>query len=157
MKFSKAHVLDIIGKTLKQGTTPKKLAITCALGAVMGIFPIIGTTTLICFAISIFFQLNVPIIQLVNYLMTPLQVILIFPFIKAGTYALNLKPFAYNKDQFIDQFQNNLWTLLKESGAVVAAGIGMWLVVAIPLFFILYLLFFFLFKKWTRNAPSPTE
>ncbi|HEY5825635.1 MAG TPA: DUF2062 domain-containing protein [Cyclobacteriaceae bacterium] len=156
MKFSKDYIQDIIGKTLKQGTTPKKLAITCALGAVIGIFPIMGTTTMICFAIAIFFQLNVPIIQLANYLVTALQVILIFPFIKAGIYVFHLKPFAYTKDQFIDQFQNNFWPLLKESGAVIAAGIGMWLLAAIPLFFMLYFLFFFLFKKWTRNAPSPT-
>jgi len=116
-----------------------------------------GTTTMICFAIAIFFQLNVPIIQLVNYLMTVLQVALIFPFIKTGIYVFHLKPFAYSNDQLIDQFQNNFWILLEESGAVIAAGIGMWLLVAIPLFFILYFLFTFLFKKWTRNAPSPIE
>jgi uncharacterized protein (DUF2062 family) len=155
MKFSKAYIITFIGQTLKQGTTPKKLAITCALGAVVGIFPIIGTTTLLCLALAILFHLNIPVIQLANYLVTALQVILIFPFIKTGVSVFHLKPFGYSKEQFIDLFQNNFWVLLKDSGAAVAAGVGIWILTAIPLFFILYFLFFFLFKKWKRNA-SPT-
>lgn len=153
MKLSKVYIIAFIGQTLKQGTTPKKLAITCALGAVIGIFPIMGTTTLLCLALAILFRLNIPVIQLANYLVTALQVILIFPFIKTGIYVFHLKPFSYSKDQFIDLFQNNFWTLLKDSGAAIAAGIGIWLLTAIPLFFILYFLFFTLFNRWTRKIP----
>lgn len=154
MKLSKAYIINLIGSALKQGITPQKLAVTCAAGAVVGIFPIMGTTTLLCLGIALWFRLNVPIIQLVNYLVTALQVLLIFPFLQTGIRLFNLSAFDYTKDQLIDLFKNNFWLLMKNSGAAVAGGIGVWFLVAVPLFIIIYYSTLFLFKKWMRNNPQ---
>jgi uncharacterized protein (DUF2062 family) len=150
MKFSKTYILNTIGQALKQGTTPRKLALTCALGAVVGIFPIMGTTTFLCFVLSVWLRLNLPIIQLVNYLVVGLQVLLIIPFMNAGIYLFNLPDFNYSKKQLIDLFQNNFWGLLKNSGATLAGGVGAWLFVAIPLFCLLFYSLLFLFS-WLKR------
>lgn len=71
-------------RQLKQGTTPEKLAWTIAAGVVTGIFPIMGTTTLVGFAAAWIFKLNQPVIHLVATLMVPAHLALILPFIRLG-------------------------------------------------------------------------
>lgn len=147
MKFSKKYIVDILSQALRQGTTPEKLALTCALGVVIGIFPIIGTTTLICLGVAILFKLNLALLQLVNYLVTALQVILILPFIQTGIFLFGLKSFDYTSEQLVDSFQNNFWSLLKDSGLSIAAGITVWFLIAVPLFVAIYFVSLFFFKK----------
>lgn len=148
MKFSLKHFTNVIVQALSQGTTPRKLAVTCALGLVIGIFPIFGTTTLLCLAAALIFRLNIPIIQLVNYIVAPLQLILVLPFIKLGTYLFRLNPFPYSGDELIAMFRNDFWLLLKETGLALAIGIGVWIVISIPLFFLLFYIGFWIFSRW---------
>ena len=61
MKFSPKQAKKILYNALRQGLTPHKLAMTCALGVVVGIFPVFGTTTILCFAVAIAFRLNIPV------------------------------------------------------------------------------------------------
>ena len=68
---------DPIVAQLTQGLTPHKIALTIAIGSSIAMFPILGTTTLICLLIGIVMKLNQPIIQAVNYACTPIH----FPFI----------------------------------------------------------------------------
>ena len=86
MKFKKNYIKSVLAQALYQGLTPRKLALTCAFGVVLGLFPVFGVTTLLCFVAAFLFRLNIPIIQLVNYLIAPLQLILIIPFIQVGIY-----------------------------------------------------------------------
>ena len=65
---------------LKQGTAPEKIALSLSMGFVLGIFPVIGSTTLLCAAAAFMFKLNLPAIQLVNYFVYPLQLGLLLPF-----------------------------------------------------------------------------
>ncbi len=161
MKLSPKNILNTLTLALKQGTTPHQLAVTCALGVVVGIFPILGTTTLLCLGIAILLRLNIVILQLVNYLVTALQVLLILPFIQAGIYIFRLQPFAYTQDELILLFRNDFWHLLKVSGLSIAAGIGAWLLISIPVFVLIYYSCLFLFRKWikrnpeTENLPTP--
>jgi uncharacterized protein (DUF2062 family) len=147
-KFSWKYITGLLSQALKQGITPRKLAITCAFGAVISIFPIFGTTTLLCFGIAIALRLNIAIIQLVNYLFAPVQIILILPFIKIGTDLFGLNPFPYSSEQLVDLFKNDFWMLVREAGLALLAGVGMWLLFSIPLFFLVFYLCFWIFSQW---------
>lgn len=63
---------------LTQGLTPHKIALTIAVGSAIAMFPILGTTTLLCLMVGIVMKLNQPIIQAVNYGCTPLHLTFIF-------------------------------------------------------------------------------
>ena len=152
MKFSRKHVINSLALALKQGTTPRKLAVTCALGVVIGIFPVWGITTWICLALSISFRLNLIVIQLVNYLFFPIQLILMIPFIKAGSFVFGLDPFPYDSSQLVSLFKNNFWLALKESGFALATGIVVWAVIALPLFIAIYWLSIIVFRKWNYHS-----
>lgn len=69
---------DPVVAQLTQGLTPHKIALTIAIGSAIAMFPILGTTTLICLAVGIVMRLNQPIIQMVNYLCTPVHLTFIF-------------------------------------------------------------------------------
>ena len=49
-RFWRERVLTLIVGQLKQGITPQKVAFTVALGFNLGIFPIIGASTVLCLA-----------------------------------------------------------------------------------------------------------
>jgi len=142
---------------LRQGTTPRQLGLTVALGVVISIFPIFGTTTFLCFVLAVAFRLNVVLIQLVNYAAAPLQIILIFPFIKTGIWWFGLPAFDYTREELLYLLKNDLTSLLQHSGSSLLAAAGVWLLVAIPLFTLLFFTSMFLFQWWRQRTLSADE
>jgi hypothetical protein len=71
--FFYRRVIGPIRTLLTQGITPEKIALSLAFGIVLGVFPLLGSTTILCAAI-----------QLVNYLAYPLQLLFLVPFIRVG-------------------------------------------------------------------------
>jgi uncharacterized protein (DUF2062 family) len=76
--FWQTRVRDPIVAQLTQGITPEKIALTLAVGSALALFPILGTTTLLCLLVGIALRLNQPIIQMVNFLCAPLHIPLIY-------------------------------------------------------------------------------
>ena len=83
-------------KMLKQGTSPEKLSLSITSGAVIGILPVVGATSLLSAAIAFTFRLNVPTVQLINYLVYPLQLILMIPFIRMGAFLFNAESMPFS-------------------------------------------------------------
>ena len=69
---------------IRQGITPEKIAMSIALGVVLGTVPILGITTVLCAAAAVAFRLNVAAVQLANWLACPLQIVLLIPFFVMG-------------------------------------------------------------------------
>jgi hypothetical protein len=84
-------VLPIID-LLRQGITPEKVALSIALGVTLGIFPVLGSTTILCAAAAVVLRLNLPAIQAVNYLIYPVQLILFLPLLQAGSRIAGAAP-----------------------------------------------------------------
>ena len=77
--FKEKITLPLIN-LLKQGLSPSKLALVIALGMTLSVFPLLGTTTLLCTLVALFLHLNLPAIQVANYMAFPLQIIFFFLF-----------------------------------------------------------------------------
>lgn len=138
---------------LKQGISPRKLALTIALGIVLGIFPVFGFTTILCTIAAVAFRVNMPAIQLVNYFVSPLQVLLIIPHIRAGEILFGEPPIPLDVVQMMAMIQTDVvgavnvlwWTLFH---AVVA-----WTLIGFPLVVLLY---FILIPILDRLVPQAT-
>lgn len=61
-----------------------KTVLSLTVGFYLAIFPVPGTVTLLCILVSFVFRLNLVLLQGMNWLLTPLQVTLLFPFLKTG-------------------------------------------------------------------------
>jgi len=92
MSFFKRRVVGPILELLRQGVTPEKIALSLAFGLGLGIIPILGVSTILCTAAAVAWRLNLPAIQLVNYLASPLQLLLIIPFVRLGEHMLGSPP-----------------------------------------------------------------
>ena len=87
---------------LSQGVSPRRLALTLALGFAVGCIPLVGIPTVLCAALALAFRLNLPAIQAANYAVMPLQLALIVPFVRLGRWlvpahsapALSTAPFC---------------------------------------------------------------
>lgn len=90
--FLKRRLVDPIIELLRQGVTPEKIAMSLAFGLGLGVFPVLGLSTVLCTLAAIVLRLNLPAIQLVNYLASPLQLALIIPFVRVGEHLLRIGP-----------------------------------------------------------------
>jgi uncharacterized protein (DUF2062 family) len=82
--FFRRRIGEPIRHQLTQGVTPEKIALTVALASGLSVFPVLGTTTVLCFFAGIFLKLNQPIVQGVNILASLAFIPLAVVFIKLG-------------------------------------------------------------------------
>jgi hypothetical protein len=68
------------------GLPPEQLALLISVGLVFGVFPISGCPTLLCLLAGFVLRLNVPALQLLNNISSPLQLALLFPLARAGAW-----------------------------------------------------------------------
>jgi uncharacterized protein (DUF2062 family) len=124
------RVLDVVMAQLRQGITPQKIALTVALGLSLGLFPILGSTTLLCFLAGLLLKLNQPIIQLVNYVVYPLQVAGIYFFIRIGEWLTRTPPLQFSIAGLIQQFRAAPLHFLQEFGMTALRGVLAWSLIA---------------------------
>lgn len=74
------------------GATPEKLAWSLATGVVIGINPILGSTTLLALGVAAIFRQNLAASQIGNHLMYPLQLMLVLPWISLGSRVFRTAP-----------------------------------------------------------------
>ena len=137
---------------LRQGMTPRRLAVTLALGLAVGCIPVVGITTLLCAALALAFGLNQPAIQAANYAVMPAQIVLIVPFVRLGGWL-----FRAHGQQPITTTQ-----LLHTSPLHMAGGIGVmaaealvaWIVVAVPVVMLLTFAFTLLLRRIPAIAAA---
>jgi uncharacterized protein (DUF2062 family) len=128
--FWQRRVVAPITVQLRQGITAEKIALTVALGLVLGVFPILGSTTLLCALAGFVWQLNQPIIHLVNYVAYPLQLALIIPTYRAGEMLFRQTPVPLSIPLLFERFRADFWQFLKDYGMVALQGIAVWCLLA---------------------------
>lgn len=138
--FFHRRVLAPIVALLTQGITAEKIALSLAFGIVLGIFPVLGSTTVLCVAAALVFGLNLPAIQLVNWLIYPMQLVLLVPFIRMGEKLFRAPPLQFSLTQILSMIRadmphavSTLW--LAEGHAICA-----WLLAGPLAIFLLYIL-----------------
>jgi uncharacterized protein (DUF2062 family) len=77
---------------LRMGATPEKLAWSIAAGLIIGINPLLGSTTFVCLGAAFAFRLNVAASQLANHAAYPLEILLLVPFIRLGSRLFHTAP-----------------------------------------------------------------
>ena len=73
---------------LQSGLSPAQLALTVGLGVAFGLAPTIGLTTILSSAVALRLRLNVAAMQLVVHVLSPLQLLLLVPLLRAGATVL---------------------------------------------------------------------
>lgn len=112
-----------------------------ALGAIMGIVPLVGISTLSCTLFAIVFRLNLVTMQLANYLVYPLQIILIVPYLKGGQQLFGNPDAQFSLEQIMVVLERGPHHALSYLGTSMLLALTIWLLTSLPLVVALYLLF----------------
>jgi uncharacterized protein (DUF2062 family) len=71
---------------LTHGTTPEKLATGIAWAVVCSLFPFFGFTTGLNAAVAFWRKLNQPLMQAMNYVLSPLHLLMILVYVRTGEW-----------------------------------------------------------------------
>jgi len=141
---------------LRQGCSPRRLALTLALGFAVGCFPVVGIPTAICALLALALKLNLPAIQAANYLVMPLQLVLIVPFVRLGGWLLDSGPNQAVKSGGL--LHRSPHDLLARFGGFAGHAMLAWLVLAIPAVALMTFGFTLLLRRLLAlAAPEPAH
>ena len=136
--FYRKLVLPIID-LMRQGITPEKIALSLAFGIGLGVFPVLGSTTILCTVAAIVFRLNLPSIQLVNYFVYPLQLALLIPFLQFGEVLFRSQHVSLSLSIIFESIKRSVWQTTKTYWTVGWHAMVAWCLVGPPAIWILYL------------------
>ncbi len=131
-------MVDPITAQLTQGLTPERLALTVALGAAIGLFPVLGTTTLLCIGFGLALRLNQPALQAVNYACTPLQLPFIIFALHAGHRLFGSGEISLNPATMMTEFWADPLQFVRTYGRLALQGIAVWALLAAPIAWVTY-------------------
>lgn len=126
-------IVEPIINQLKRGITPEKLSWTIALGLTLGIFPIMGSTSLVCFIAGWVFKLNQAILHLFKSLTYPLHLALILVFIRLGQHLNGVPPIPFSIPQLMIRFKDDPAQFGRDFGMAALHGIEAWAIAAVIL------------------------
>lgn len=152
MHVTKSPMGAKIAAWLRQGISPRRLALTLALGIAVGCIPVIGVPTVLCAGLAIALRLNLPAMQAANYAAMPLQLLLIAPFVRLGE--LLFAGTANGTPRVL--LPLGPLPLLAHFGELAAHALVAWLLVAGPAVAIMTAVFTFLLRQVPLVASGET-
>lgn len=144
-------IVQPIVNQLKQGTSPEKLSWSVSLGVTLGIFPIMGSTSVVCFAIGHIFKLNQPVVHLFKTLTYPIHLPMILVFIRLGQKLNGVAPIPFSITEMLSQFKDSPAQFARDFGMAAWYGIEAWAIAAIFLIPAIYYISLPLLKKLIRK------
>jgi uncharacterized protein (DUF2062 family) len=136
--FWRRRIASPLLALLRQGATPEKLSLAIALGFVLGIFPVLGTTTVLCVAVAAALRLNQAAAQVGNGVSTLFFIALVIPFVRLGERLTGSDAFPLALDQLREVAKQGAVVLFKTFSVAILHGVLGWIVVAPVVAAVLY-------------------
>lgn len=131
---------------LKQGLTPKELALSISIAMLIGVFPIYGTTTFILAFMALRLRLNLPIMIAVSYVLTPGQILLIIPFARVGEFLFGFETLGMDMESLQNAYADGILEVFSQYSGRLVLAVGGWMIVTIPIAVLLYVILFQVFR-----------
>lgn len=138
---------SLINDQLKNGLNPRDLALAFALGATLGIMPLVWGTSLICIACACCLRLNQAAVQLANYLVYPLQIVLFVPYLILGEQLFASDFLPENSAQLLGQIRQAPTLFFSHFWPLNLQGLLVWLGSAPLVFGLIFKVIHFLTKR----------
>jgi uncharacterized protein (DUF2062 family) len=126
IRKSRWNLKQILIDQLRQGTGPHELALSVALAAGVALFPLLGTTTALCLLVGHVKKLNHPTLQAVNYLLSPVQLIMIPVWVRIGEWITRSPQVALDPRAILPEFFKSPLLFMQHYGAAGAQGVLAW-------------------------------
>ncbi len=131
----------------KQGLSPKELSQSLIVSGLISTIPILGVSTFMITTVSLKRKLNLPVMISLSYLMWPVQILLIIPFIRVGEFIFSVPRNHHTAEEIISSFQNSFFQTLSQLSFELLCGLGGWFLTAVPLAVGIYWVSLLFFKE----------
>jgi uncharacterized protein (DUF2062 family) len=128
--FIKRWLVRPILDLLRQGVTPEKIALSVALGAALGVIPVLGWSTALCAMAAIVLRLNLPAIQIVNYFVYPAQIAFLVLFFRWGERLFRAPHFPISVPRIYALFHAGAWIAIQLLWTTIWHAIVVWGILA---------------------------
>jgi|HubBroStandDraft_1064217.scaffolds.fasta_scaffold181924_2 uncharacterized protein (DUF2062 family) len=135
--FLQRRLVQPLLQLLRMGITPEKIALSLAFGMVLGTFPVLGSTTILCTLAVFLFGLNFPAIQIVNYFVYPVQLALLVPLLRAGRILFRAAPLTFKLADILAMIRVSPGGAIRVLWIATLHAIVAWLIVAAPMILLL--------------------
>jgi len=112
-RLSRRVILPVL-VLLRMGASPRRLAWSIAVGFVIGVNPLLGSTTILCLAVAMLFRLNVAASQLGNHIVYPLQLLMFVPFLRLGSIVFGTPPMPLAPTALMEAARSHPVSLVRE-------------------------------------------
>ena len=138
--FWRLRVVQPLMRLLLTGVSPEEIARALALGATIGLLPTVGTTTAVCLVLGGAMRLNQVATQMSNYLVTPIQILLILPLLRLGERIWQVEqPLPLTASEVSQRIAEQGLGFTLELGRGVGHALTGWACIALPVFAFTYL------------------
>lgn len=154
----KTRIVVKLSDLLRQETSPKTLALSIAIGMGLGVVPLLGMATALCNIAAIFFRLNLRAVQVANFVVLPLQIALVVPFVRLGEKMLRASSFPLYSSQLLAVLHHNLFRTLRALASAGEHALVAWMVAApVAIALIYFSLQSYLISVANKLQPLPEE
>lgn len=137
--FFKRRLIDPIKQQLTQGVTPKRLSFSLAVGTVCSLFPFLGFTSLLNLGVGIALRLNQPILQVLNQLLGPVQLVMILVYVKGGEFIWGATGAPFSVTEMVTSFAElSVMEFLAKFGWAGIHAFTAWIITAPLLLAVVY-------------------
>ncbi len=133
-----------------QGLTPKELIQSIVVSGLIAVIPVLGVSTFMITTVSLKSKLNLPVMIALSYLMWPVQILMIIPFIRVGEFVFSVSPNHHSVEEIISSFQNSFFETLSHLSFELLCGLGGWFLTAVPISLGIYLVTLLFLKGSSR-------
>jgi uncharacterized protein (DUF2062 family) len=113
LRFVQRRVVKPLLDLLRMGATPERLAWSLAMGVLVGINPVLGTTTVLALAAASAFRLNYVASQIGNHLMYPVQLLLLPVWIAVGSRLFGTPGLKLGRRALMLEVKHHPWQTTK--------------------------------------------
>lgn len=154
MNILRRRLLDPLWALLRQGLSPQELALCVALGAGIGLFPVLGISTPVLTLLALWLRLNLAAIQLISWGIGPLQLLLALPFMRLGEWVVGATPQPLTLAASMDILsQGVVHAVITLWDAMIHASIG-WILVGPLGIYVLYRVLLPIFSNAAQRLKS---
>ncbi len=142
---------------LTHGTEPARIAKAIAFGVTLGLFPLLGTPTLLSIAVGIALRLNQPVLQVFRELTYPLHLATVLLFIRAGENLYGAQHTALSIPQLMERFAASPSRFMADFGMLGVYAVSAWALLAPVLLALIYLIALPLIKRLSNRFTRSTD
>ena len=122
-----------------QGVTPDKIALTFGVGSACSLLPFLGFTSLLNLGVGLCLRLNQPLLQTLNQILGPLQLVMILVYVRFGEWIWRAQDGRFTIGEMIQVFrQASLSEFLHRFGWAGIHAFTAWAITSPLLIFAVY-------------------